>query len=80
MTIAAPPPKANMGEPAPRLDARLKVTGEARYGADFAVSNAAFGFLVTSAIAKGRITAIDRSAADAVPGVLDILTYGTRMR
>jgi xanthine dehydrogenase YagR molybdenum-binding subunit len=30
---AAPPPKANMGEPVPRVDARLKVTGEARYPA-----------------------------------------------
>jgi xanthine dehydrogenase YagR molybdenum-binding subunit len=71
---AAPEPKANMGEPAPRLDARLKVTGEARYASDFPVSNPAFAFLVTSAIAKGRLTRLDTEAARAVPGVLDILT------
>ena len=35
---AAPAPGANMGEPAPRLDARLKVTGEARYASDFPVA------------------------------------------
>ena len=74
MTIAAPAPKANMGEPAPRLDARLKVTGEARYGADFPLNNPAYAFLVTSAIAKGRIRSLDLSQARAVPGVLEILT------
>ena len=72
---AAPAPGANMGEPAPRLDARLKVTGEARYASDFPVSNPAFAYLVTSTIAKGRITALDLAEARAVPGVLDILTH-----
>jgi xanthine dehydrogenase YagR molybdenum-binding subunit len=71
---AAPAPKANMGEPMPRLDARLKVTGEARYPADFPVSNPAFAYLVTSAIARGRIEQMDLAEARAVTGVLDILT------
>ena len=66
---AAPEPKANMGQPVPRLDARLKVTGEARYAADFPVGNPAYAFLVTSAIAKGRIIRLDTEAARAVPGV-----------
>jgi xanthine dehydrogenase YagR molybdenum-binding subunit len=64
-----------MGEPAPRLDARLKVTGEARYASDFPVGNPAFAYLVTSTIAKGRITQFDLADARTVPGVLDILTY-----
>jgi xanthine dehydrogenase YagR molybdenum-binding subunit len=71
---AAPAPQANMGEPAPRLDARQKVTGEARYASDFPVANPAYAVLVTSAIARGRILALDTAAAQAVPGVLDILT------
>jgi xanthine dehydrogenase YagR molybdenum-binding subunit len=75
MSIAAPEPKANMGRPDPRIDGRLKVTGEARYPSDVAVPNPAYAFLVTSAIAKGRITSIDLETARAVPGVLDILTY-----
>ncbi len=75
MTIAAPPPKQNMGEPVPRADARLKVTGAARYPADFPVGNPAFAFLVTSAIARGRIERLDLDDARAVGGVLDILTY-----
>jgi xanthine dehydrogenase YagR molybdenum-binding subunit len=75
MTVAAPEPKANMGEPAPRLDARLKVSGEARYAADFPLSNPAYAFLVPSPIAKGRIESFDLSEARAVPGVLEILTH-----
>lgn len=72
---AAPIPKSNMGAPAPRYDARLKVTGEARYPSDEPVANPAFAVLVTSSIAKGRIDRLDLDAARAVPGVLDILTY-----
>jgi xanthine dehydrogenase YagR molybdenum-binding subunit len=75
MTVAAPAPKANMGEPAPRLDARLKVTGEARYAADVPLANPAYAFLVLSPIAKGRVAAFDLSEARAVPGVLEILTH-----
>jgi len=72
---AAPAPKANMGNPEPRLDARLKVTGEARYPSDAAVSNPAFAYLVTSSIAKGRLIGLDLDEARSVPGVLDILTH-----
>jgi xanthine dehydrogenase YagR molybdenum-binding subunit len=71
---AAPAPQANMGDPAPRVDARQKVTGEARYASDFPVANPAYAVLVTSAIAKGRLVGLDIEAAKAVPGVLDILT------
>src|SRR5262249_11704348 len=75
MNRAAPEPKANMGNPAPRLDARLKVTGEARYASDMPVKNPAFAFLVTTPIAKGEIKSIDLSDAKAMPGVLEIFTY-----
>src|SRR5829696_3331435 len=74
MATAAPAPKANMGEPAPRLDARAKVTGEARYASDVPINNPAYAFLLTSAIAKGRLERLDLDAARAVPGVLEIFT------
>jgi xanthine dehydrogenase YagR molybdenum-binding subunit len=74
MNAAAPEPKANMGNPVPRYDARLKVTGEARYGSDVPLNNPAFAFLVTSSIAKGKLQSLDLAEARAVPGVLDILT------
>ena len=72
---AAPTPKANMGAPAPRLDARLKVTGAARYPSDTPLGNPAFAVLVTSAIAKGRLERLDLDDARAIPGVLDILSH-----
>ena len=69
------PTAKTLGEPIPRFDARLKVTGAARYPSDVAVANPAFACLATSAIARGSIRAIHLGAARAVPGVLDILTY-----
>jgi xanthine dehydrogenase YagR molybdenum-binding subunit len=71
---AAPQPKDNMGAPAPRYDARLKVTGQARYSSDIPVANPAYAVLVTSAVAKGTLTSLNLEAARAVPGVVDILT------
>jgi xanthine dehydrogenase YagR molybdenum-binding subunit len=73
-SAAAPDPKENMGAPAPRYDARLKVTGEARYPSDIAVANPAYAVLVTSTIAKGMIKSLDLDDARAVTGILDILT------
>lgn len=75
MSTAAPEPKANQGQPEPRIDARLKVTGAARYAADIPLSNVAHGVLVTSDIARGRVRSIDLDAAKATPGVLDIISY-----
>jgi xanthine dehydrogenase YagR molybdenum-binding subunit len=71
---AAPQPKENMGAPAPRYDARLKVTGQARYPADTPVANPAYAVLVTSATAKGILTSLDLEDARTVPGILDIFT------
>src|SRR5215472_11399347 len=64
-----------IGAPAPRVDGRLKVTGEARYASDAPLADPVYAFLATSAIARGRITTIDDSEARGLPGVLDILTY-----
>ncbi len=75
MSAAAPQPLANMGAPESRMDGRAKVTGEARYPSDMPLSNPAFAYLITSAIAKGRINAIDQLRARAVPGVIEIFTH-----
>ena len=75
MSYAAPQPQDNMGQPVPRVDALLKVTGGARYAADMPVANTAYGYLLTSSIASGRIAAIDLDAARAVPGVIEIFTH-----
>jgi xanthine dehydrogenase YagR molybdenum-binding subunit len=73
--LDAPQPRNNMGEPAARIDAHLKVTGQAKYAADFALANLAYAVLVTSAIARGSIAAIGLGEARAVDGVLEIFTH-----
>lgn len=57
-----------------RVDARQKVTGRAVYGADRVPDGVAYAMFATAGIGKGRITSIDTSAAQAVPGVLLVVT------
>ncbi len=67
---------AGIGTPSLRLDGPAKVTGAAHYGgSDVLIAKPAYGFLVTSAIARGRIAEIDEAPARAVEGVLDIFTH-----
>jgi xanthine dehydrogenase YagR molybdenum-binding subunit len=73
--MSAPIPVKSMGTAISRVDGKLKVTGTARYSAEFAPPNMAYAFLVMSTISKGRITAIDSSAAEKTPGVLAIITH-----
>ena len=60
-----------------RIDGPAKVTGTAAYAYERhdAAPNAAYGWIVGSAIAKGRIAAMDLTAAEASPGVLGIVTH-----
>ncbi|AEG49672.1 Xanthine dehydrogenase [Sphingobium chlorophenolicum L-1] len=66
-----------IGIPHDRIDGPAKVTGTAPYAYERhdAAPNAAYGWIVGSAIAKGRIGAIDLRAAEAAPGVLGIVTH-----
>ena len=75
MTYAAPQPQANMGQPIPRYDARLKVTGQATYASDADVKNPAYGYLVVSAISKGTIKSIDDREARKVDGLIEIFSH-----
>jgi xanthine dehydrogenase YagR molybdenum-binding subunit len=63
------------GEPLSRVDGLAKVTGAARYAAEFARPELAHGVIIQSTIAKGRITEIDTSAAERAPGVLAVTTH-----
>ena len=75
MEGAAPGARMLIGEPVPRVEGPLKVTGAATYGAEFKVPNAAHGVLVQSTVARGRIRILDTSAAEAAPGFLGVLTH-----
>lgn len=67
-----------IGQPISRVDGPDKVTGRAKYAAEFNVPNLTYGVVVSSAIAKGRIVAIDDRAALLQPGVLTVLTHQNR--
>ena len=67
-----------IGTPISRIDGRAKVTGAAQYAGEFNVPGLAYGSVVTSTIAKGRIVRIDLTRALAVEGILDVLTHENR--
>jgi xanthine dehydrogenase YagR molybdenum-binding subunit len=66
---------ASIGTAAARIDGVAKVTGAAKFASDESVANPAYAFLVTSSIARGRIAGFQLDDAQAVRGVLDILTH-----
>lgn len=65
-----------VGKPTDRIDGPFKTTGRAQYAYDWydPKSKAAYGYVIGATIAKGRINAMDLSAAKAAPGILAIVT------
>src|SRR5437763_6902236 len=63
-----------IGDPINRLDGRLKVTGAARYSAEWPIERLAYGVIVQRTIARGTITGFDTTKAAALPGVIAVLT------
>ncbi|MGF9691950.1 aldehyde oxidoreductase molybdenum-binding subunit PaoC [Rhizobium sp. 0TCS1.26] len=65
-----------VGQPIPRIDGQLKTSGRAMYAYEWHDPNMryAYGYPLGAAIAKGRITAMDTSAAKAADGVLAVVT------
>ncbi|MHC5818161.1 MAG: xanthine dehydrogenase family protein molybdopterin-binding subunit [Nostoc sp.] len=64
-----------VGKPLNRVDGHLKVTGGARYSAEFPVAKLTYAVTIQSTIAKGKIAEIDTKAAEQVPGVLAVITH-----
>ena len=71
-------PGAQIGKPVSRVDGRLKVTGGAKYAAEFNTPGLAHGYILSSAIARGRILSMDTAKALALPGVLQVFTHENR--
>ncbi len=67
-----------VGTPQRRVDGRAKVTGAATYAGEFTAPDLLHGYVVSGAIAKGRIASIDTTAALAVPGVVQVFTHLNR--
>ncbi|WP_327723161.1 xanthine dehydrogenase family protein molybdopterin-binding subunit [Streptomyces europaeiscabiei] len=68
-------PQAAVGAGLPRVDARLRVTGGAKYAADNNPDGVVHAVIVESSIGRGRITGIDTRAAEAEPGVLKVISH-----
>lgn len=69
---------AYIGKQTSRVDGRAKVTGAAKYAAEFNAEGLAYGFVISSAITKGKIVQINAEAALSVQGVLQVFTHENR--
>lgn len=69
-----------VGAPVERVEGRLKVTGEARYANEYEAAGMAYGWIVQSRIARGRIRTLHAEAALAVPGVVGVVWHDNAPR
>ena len=73
-TVSAPATHTTVGHDAPRIDAVAKVTGAAQFAGDLRLHGMAYGRLLRSPYAHARIVGIDTSRAEALPGVIAVMT------
>ena len=66
--------KQVVGNPTPRVEGELKVSGEARYAVDITLPGMLWGKLLRSPIASGKIKRIDTQKAHALAGVHAVIT------
>lgn len=64
-----------IGTPLPRVDGAAKVTGSARYAADFNQPGQAYAVIVSATVGLGRITRIDSADVEKMPGVIAVITH-----
>lgn len=69
-----------IGDPIPRVDGALKVSGGARYSAEWPIDGLAYGVIVQSTVARGGIQSLDTSAASAHPGVRLVMTPANALK
>ena len=63
-----------IGQRAPRVDSRVRVTGDVKFAADLSFPRMLVGKVLRSPYAHARITRIDTSRAEKLPGVKAIIT------
>ena len=66
--------KRVVGNPTPRVEGELKVSGAAKYAVDVTLPGMAWGKLLRSPIASGKIKRIDTSKAEGLAGVYAVVT------
>ena len=74
-TMEAASDEMHVGKPMVRVDGHAKVTGAAKYSAEWGIPNLTYGVLVGSRIARGTVSKIDTKNALAAPGVVAVYTH-----
>src|SRR5436305_4903097 len=69
-----------IGDPLARVDGEAKVTGAARYAAEFSIPGLAYASVVMSAIPSGRVTRFDTAESERAPGVIAVITPKNALR
>src|ERR1700691_4745797 len=69
-----------IGAPVARIEGVAKVTGQARYAAEYPLHAMAYGSVVASRIARGRVRHIDAAAVLAMPRVIAVLDHDSAPR
>ncbi|YBV94062.1 xanthine dehydrogenase family protein molybdopterin-binding subunit (plasmid) [Phyllobacteriaceae bacterium JZ32] len=64
-----------IGKPQTRVDGPRKVTGDARYAADFNQAGQAYAVIVSATVGLGRVTGIDSAPVERMPGVTAVITH-----
>lgn len=64
-----------IGMPLTRVDGRTKVTGKARYAADFNQPGQLYAVLVSATVGLGRVTGIESADVEGMPGVVALITH-----
>ena len=64
-----------IGKSIPRVDAYEKVTGRAKFTDDLAPKNCLVAKVYHATIGNGIVTSIDTSEAEALPGVVRVVTF-----
>src|SRR6478736_4385565 len=62
--------------PMHRVEGRAKVTGSAQYAAEYPAEDLVYAWPVLSSVAAGRVTDVDTSTIEAMPGVLRVWWHG----
>ena len=66
---------AAIGAALDRVDGPLKVTGQAKYAAEFGADGITYAVIVQSTVPRGRIVRLDTGDAERAPGVLLVMTH-----
>lgn len=65
----------SVGQSINRLEGHLKVTGSAKYAAEYYAPDLLYGYIVNSTITKGKIKTIDTSEIKKLEGVIELFTH-----